>query len=164
MPVEREILLLGDPGLYETSEEVALAELEALRPVFTDLFDCIKAIRRDYGFGRAIAAPQIGVRKRLICMLTDRPYVILNPQLEFPDDEQMEVLDDCMSFPNLLVRVRRYRRCILRYRDEHWVPRELRLEDSLSELIQHEYDHLDGILATMRAIDSRSFVMRKGGC
>lgn len=162
--MEREILLLGDPGLYETSEEVALAELEALRPVFTDLFDCIKAIRRDYGFGRAIAAPQIGVRKRLICMLTDRPYVILNPQLEFPDDEQMEVLDDCMSFPNLLVRVRRYRRCILRYRDEHWVPRELRLEDSLSELIQHEYDHLDGILATMRAIDSRSFVMRKGGC
>lgn len=162
--MEREILLLGDPGLYETSEEAAFAELEDLRPVFTDLFDCIKAIRRDYGFGRAIAAPQIGVRKRLICMLTDRPYVILNPQLEFPDDEQMEVLDDCMSFPNLLVRVRRYRRCILRYRDEHWVPRELRLEDSLSELIQHEYDHLDGILATMRAIDSRSFVMRKGGC
>lgn len=162
--MEREILLLGDPRLYETSEEAAFAELEDLRPVFTDLFDCIKAIRRDYGFGRAIAAPQIGVRKRLICMLTDRPYVILNPQLEFPDDEQMEVLDDCMSFPNLLVRVRRYRRCILRYRDEHWVPRELRLEDSLSELIQHEYDHLDGILATMRAIDSRSFVMRKGGC
>lgn len=161
--MEREILLLGDPRLYEASEEVTLAELEALRPVFTDLFDCIKAIRRDYGFGRAIAAPQIGVRKRLICMLTDQPYVILNPQLEFPDGEQMEVLDDCMSFPSLLVRVRRYRRCVLRYRDEHWAPRELRLEDSLSELIQHEYDHLDGILATMRAIDSRSFVMRKGG-
>ena len=161
--MEREILLLGDPRLYEASEEVSFAELESLRPVFTDLFDCIRAIRRDYGFGRAIAAPQIGVRKRLICALTDRPYVILNPSLEFPDDELMEVLDDCMSFPGLLVRVRRHRRCVLRYRDEHWKPRELRLEDGLSELIQHEYDHLDGILATMRAVDGRSFVMRKGG-
>ena len=43
-------------------------ELEELRSVFTDMFDCIRGIRRDYGFGRAIAAPQIGVQKRLICI------------------------------------------------------------------------------------------------
>lgn len=159
--MEREILLLGDPQLYEVSEEVRREELEQLRPVFTDLFDCIRGIRRDYGFGRAIAAPQIGVKKRLICMLTDRPYVILNPSLEFVGDEMMEVMDDCMSFPNLLVRVRRYRHCILRYRDENWQEREIRMDDDMSELIQHEYDHLDGILATMRAIDSRSFVMKR---
>ncbi len=53
--MEREILLLGDPGLYEISEEVRQEELESLGPVFTDMFDCIKGIRRDYGFGRAIA-------------------------------------------------------------------------------------------------------------
>lgn len=159
--MEREILLLGDPRLYEVSEEVRREELEQLRPVFTDMFDCIKGIRRDYGFGRAIAAPQIGVKKRLICILTDRPYVILNPSLEFVGDEMMEVMDDCMSFPNLLVRVRRYRHCILRYRDENWQEQEMRMDDDMSELIQHEYDHLDGILATMRAIDSRSFVMKR---
>ncbi len=159
--MEREILLLGDPRLYEKCEEVKREELEELRPVFTDLFDCIRGIRRDYGFGRAIAAPQIGVQKRLICMLTDKPYVILNPTLEFVGDEQMELLDDCMSFPGLLVRVRRWRRCILRCRDENWQEREMRLDDDLSELIQHEYDHLDGILATMRAIDDHSFVMKK---
>lgn len=159
--MEREILLLGDPRLYETSAEVKEEELEELRPVFEDLFDCIRGIRRDYGFGRAIAAPQIGVMKRLICMLTDRPYVIINPTLEFVGDEMMELWDDCMSFPGLLVRVRRYRHCILRYRDEHWQLQEKHMDDDMSELIQHEYDHLDGILATMRAIDERAFRMKK---
>ena len=160
--MEREILLLGNPQLYEVSEEVKREELEQLRPVFTDMFDCIKGIRRDYGFGRAIAAPQIGVNKRLICILTDRPYVIINPSLEFIGEEKMELMDDCMSFPNLLVRVRRYRHCVLRYRDENWQEREMRMDDGMSELIQHEYDHLDGILATMRAIDNKSFVMKRG--
>ena len=159
--MEREILLLGDPRLYEASEEVKREELEDLRPVYTDMFDCIRGIRRDYGFGRAIAAPQIGVQKRLICMLTDRPYVIINPTLEFIGDERMELMDDCMSFPKLLVRVRRYRRCVLRYLDENWEPQEKQMEDDMSELIQHEVDHLDGILSTMRAIDSKSFAMKK---
>ncbi len=159
--MEREILLLGNPKLYEVSEEVKFEELEALRPVFEDMFDCIRGIRRDYGFGRAIAAPQIGVQKRLICMLTDKPYVIINPSLEFVGEETMELMDDCMSFPKLLVRVRRYRHCILRYLDENWEPQEKQMDDDMSELIQHEYDHLDGILATMRAIDNKSFVMKK---
>ena len=159
--MEREILLLGDPRLYEVCEAVKQEELEELRPVFIDLFDCIRAIRRDYGFGRAIAAPQIGVMKRVICMLTDRPYVIINPELEFVGDEMMELMDDCMSFPKLLVRVRRYRHCILRYTDENWEKQEKRMDDDMAELIQHEYDHLDGIVATMRAIDNKSFVMKR---
>ena len=159
--MEREILLLGNPALYEISEEVKEEELELLRPVFEDMFDCIRGIRRDYGFGRAIAAPQIGVKKRLICMLTDQPRVIINPTLEPVGDELMELWDDCMSFPKLLVRVRRCRRCILRYRDENWQPQDLLMEDGMSELIQHEYDHLNGILATMRAVDSKSFAMKK---
>ncbi len=159
--MEREILLLGDPRLYQVSEEVKKEELEELRPVFADMFDCIRGIRRDYGFGRAIAAPQIGVMKRLICMLTDKEYVIINPSLEFVGDEMMELMDDCMSFPKLLVRVRRHRHCILRYTDENWQPRTKIMDDDMAELIQHEYDHLDGILATMRAVDDKSFAMKK---
>ena len=159
--MEREILLLGNPQLYEISEEVKREELEDLRSVFKDLFDCIRGIRRDYGFGRAIAAPQIGLQKRIICILTDRPYVIINPTIEFVGDEMMEIMDDCMSFPNLLVRVRRYRHCILHYLDENWEQQEKQMDDDMAELIQHEYDHLDGILATMRAIDNKSFVMKK---
>lgn len=159
--MEREILLLGDPKLYEVSEEIKREDLDEMRPVFDDLFDCIRGIRRDYGFGRAIAAPQIGVQKRLICMLTDKPYVIINPTLEFVGNEMIELMDDCMSFPKLLVRVRRYRHCILRYLDENWEAQEKQMDDDMSELIQHEYDHLDGILATMRAIDNKSFVLKK---
>lgn len=159
--MEREILLLGDSRLYEIAEEVKREELEGLRPAFEDLFDYIRGVRRDYGFGRAIAAPQIGLQKRVICILTDKPYVILNPTLDFIGQEQMELMDDCMSFPNLLVRVRRRRHCILRYRDENWNLQEMRLDDDMAELIQHEYDHLDGILATMRAVDDKAFIMRK---
>ncbi len=154
-------MLLGNPKLYEVSENIKREELDEFHSVFMDMFDCIRGIRRDYGFGRAIAAPQIGIQKRLICMLTDKPYVIINPTLEFVGDEMMELMDDCMSFPKLLVRVRRYRQCILRYLDENWVSQEKQMNDDMSELIQHEYDHLDGILATMRAIDNKSFVMKK---
>ncbi|HCL79747.1 MAG TPA: formylmethionine deformylase, partial [Synergistaceae bacterium] len=75
--------------------------------------------------------------------------------------EQFEVLDDCMSFPNLLVRVMRHRRCRIDYRDMDWVEHSVELEGDLSELLQHEYDHLNGILATMRAVDSRAFVMKR---
>lgn len=79
--MERDILLLGDHRLYELSQKVTREEFESLKPVWTDMFDCIRGIRRRHGFGRAIAAPQIGVKKRLICILTDRPYVIINQRL-----------------------------------------------------------------------------------
>ncbi len=157
----REILLLGDHRLYEASEPVRREELPALAEVVRDLHDTMVDFRARYGAGRAIAAPQIGVRKRLIYMNVDGPAVFINPVLSFPDDETMEVLDDCMSFPGLYVRLTRQRRCVVRYRDMDWAARESVFEDDLSELFQHEYDHLDGILATMRAIDDRSFVMKR---
>lgn len=159
----RDILLLGDPRLYERSAEVAREELPFLRPVVADLRDTLFAFRAKYACGRAIAAPQIGVAKRLIYMEIDRPFAFVNPVLSFPEGEMMEVLDDCMSFPHLLVRVMRYKRCRVDYRDENWTPRALEFEGDLSELLQHEYDHLDGILATMRAKDSRAFVYKPQG-
>jgi len=157
----RDILLLGTPSLYEVSSEVTKEELPSMTSVFEDMFDCIRDIRSKLGFGRGIAAPQIGVNKRIICLLLEKPYIIINPSLEFIGNDMMELMDDCMSFPNLLVRVKRYRHCILRYRDENWAEHEKQMDDDLSELIQHEYDHLDGILATMRAVDSKSFIMKK---
>ena len=64
-----------------------------------------------------------------------------------------------MSFPGLAVKVKRHRRCVLEYSDEGFERRRLELEGDLSELVQHEYDHLDGILATMRAVDDKSLYM-----
>ena len=69
----------------------------------------------------------------------------------------MTVMDDCMSFPGLLVKVERYRECHISYYDMNWKRQNMHLTGDLAELIQHEYDHLDGILATMRAIDEKSF-------
>ena len=158
--MEKEILLLGDARLYQVCEPVRREELAAMPALIADMRDTILAYRRKMGAGRAIAAPQIGVMKRVVCMcLEDAPVAFLNPELSFPDGEMMEVLDDCMSFPGLWVKVRRYRRCRIRYLDALRQPQTLLLEGDLSELLQHEYDHLDGILSTMRAVDGRSFVL-----
>jgi len=156
----KEILMLGNPQLYEVCEEVRREELAQLPALREDLRDTLLAFREKYGAGRAIAAPQIGVRKRVIFRMLDTPILFVNPVLEFPDGEQYEVLDDCMSFPGLYVRVLRHKRVVVHYRDEAWNERRLALEGDMAELIQHEYDHLDGILATMRAIDDKSLVMK----
>ena len=57
----------------------------------------------------------------------------------------------------------RHKRAVIRYKDEDWNDRELHLEGDMSELLQHEYDHLDGILAVMRAMAHKSFVMKWPG-
>lgn len=155
----KEILKLGDPELYEISEEVVSADKEELGSWITDLHDTLLDYRKTYGAGRAIAAPQIGIRKRLLYMLTDKEYVFINPVMHFPDDELMEVLDDCMSFPGLCVNVMRHKRAVITYTDVEGAEQKMELEGDLSELLQHEYDHLDGILATMRAKDNRSFFL-----
>lgn len=158
----KDILLLGNPRLYEISEPVEKKELNAVKEVVADLHDTLIEYRRVHGAGRAIAAPQIGINKRLFYMYIDHAVVFINPVLVFPNNEKFEVLDDCMSFPNLLVKVMRYKKTIIKYRDLEWNECEMELEGDLSELLQHEYDHLDGILATMRAIDNKSFFLK--GC
>ncbi|MBN1685914.1 MAG: peptide deformylase, partial [Spirochaetales bacterium] len=74
--------------------------------------------------------------------------------------EMMEVWDDCMCFPDLLVKVMRHRSCRLRYRNQDWEEESVLLEGDLSELLQHEYDHLEGILAVSRAVDAKSFALK----
>jgi len=158
------VLLLGDPRLHETSAPVEAQEVAGLFPVVQDLHDILfefKARFAHYGAFRGIAAPQIGVMKRLIYVhLGDQSRVMFNPVLENLSGETFELWDDCMCFPNLLVRVQRHRALRLRYHDEHWQQQIWDVEGSVAELIQHEYDHLDGILATQRALDGYSFRWR----
>lgn len=158
--MEKEILKLGNPKLYEKSSPVERTELSQLAPVIQDLHDTLIAFRNQYHAGRAIAAPQIAIQKRILYMYIHQPTVFINPVLKFIGDEEMEVMDDCMSFPNLLVKVRRHKKIRILYRDMEWEEQEMLLEGDLSELLQHEYDHLDGILATMRAIDTYSFYLK----
>ncbi len=155
----REILLLGNPELYEVSAEVRREELENLKPVVQDLHDTLMDFRQKYRKGRAIAAPQIGVLKQLIYQYITNPVVYINPALELKG-EMMELWDDCMSFPDLLVKVRRHRECTVTFYDLDWNYCSVEYHDSMSELLQHEYDHLNGILAVSRAIDGQSFCLR----
>jgi peptide deformylase len=157
----QQILLLGNPLLYETSDNVAEEELEVMQDVIIDLHDTLMSFRKQYGVGRAIAAPQIGVMKRIVYMCIDAvSTVFINPQMEDMSEDMMQVWDDCMCFPELLVKVLRHKSCRVRYRNLNWIEETMMLEGDLSELLQHEYDHLDGILAVSRAIDDKSFAMR----
>jgi peptide deformylase len=156
----REILLLGNPMLYQVCEPVAPDELEEIGPVVIDLRDTLLGFRERWGAGRAIAAPQIGVMKRLVYVEIDEPQVLINPVLNNKSAEMVELWDDCMSFPELFVYVRRHARCDIAFLDLNWKERAMALEGDLSELLQHECDHLDGILAVARAVDGRSFALR----
>ncbi len=159
MPV-REILLLGNPGLLEKSAPVGPAELDAAGLIGEDLRDSMRAFRSRYGWGRAIAAPQIGEHRQIVFMDVDGPHLLINPVITEPSSETIELWDDCMSFPDLLVKVRRYRSCRVTYRDEMWREQSIAAAGALSELLQHEIDHLHGILATMRAVDGSAFSLR----
>jgi len=157
----RQVLLLGNPQLYHESEAVLAEELETIQSVVVDLHDTLMNFRKQYGVGRAIAAPQIGVMKRLVYMsIGEVSTVFINPRLEDMSEERMEVWDDCMCFPDLLVKVVRHTSCRIRYRDRNWKPSSMALRGDLSELLQHEYDHLDGVLAVSRAMDGRSFALK----
>jgi peptide deformylase len=156
----KELLLLGNPKLYEVCEPVKKDERHMIDPVIEDLHDTLMHFRKQHGAGRAIAAPQIGVAKRLIYMNIKEPIVFINPVLDQNSLEKMTVWDDCMCFPDLLVKVERYQRCRITYSDREWKEHKLPLEGDLSELLQHECDHLDGILAVSRAIDKFSFALK----
>jgi peptide deformylase len=156
----REILLLGNPMLYQKSVDISKYELNEVKSIVIDLHDTLIDFRLKYKCGRAIAAPQIGVLKRLIYMNIDNPVILINPKIDQFSADTFEMWDDCMSFPNLLIKVQRYKSCRILYKDLNWNDQEMLLNDGLSELLQHEYDHLEGILAVQRAIDQFSFSLR----
>ncbi|MDI9369952.1 MAG: peptide deformylase [Synergistaceae bacterium] len=158
----REVLLLGDPLLRRRSEPIADFTDSALREEMKDLKEALERFRREHGFGRGIAAPQIGIARRMIALnLGSETFVIANPEIVRRSEETFTMWDDCMSFPDLLVRVRRHVSIDVRYMDEDGAAREWTdIDRARSELLQHETDHLDGILATDRAIKPEEIIYR----
>lgn len=159
----REISLLGNENLYKVSSEISKDEIIKARQVVDDLRDTLKDFRKIHGFGRAIAAPQIDELYRIIYMnFENKEYALINPKLIFPDSQKFQLWDDCMSFPGLEVKLYRYKSCRVEYKDLNFNDCLLEPIGDISELIQHEYDHLDGIMAVQRAIDNKSFRINKG--
>lgn len=159
----RDILQLGNPLLWQRSARVSDITSSETQTLITDLSDTLAGFRERTGFGRGIAAPQIGALQRIIFIRmqpTGFTSALVNPEIVWSSSERMELWDDCFSFPDLLVRVSRAVGCRVSYQDERGGAQIVEAEGDLAELLQHEIDHLDGLLAVDRAVAPQALMTR----
>jgi peptide deformylase len=159
----REVLRMGDPRLLERSEPVQSFGTPELRELIADMRDTMAHLS-----GAGLAAPQIGVLLRVVIFgVTRNPRypdaeevpdtVLVNPVITPIGDEMEEAWEGCLSVPGMRGVVPRHIR--LRYRgfDESGSPIDRTVEGFHARVVQHECDHLDGILYPMRIRDLSQF-------
>lgn len=160
----REIVKMGDPRLLRVAQPVTAFDSDALHALVRDMLETMAAAN-----GAGLAAPQIGVDLRLVIFGTDAPNprypdappvprtVLCNPVIEPLGGEEEEGWEGCLSVPGLRGVVPRWR--AIRYQgvDVHGEPIERVAEGFHARVVQHECDHLDGILYPMRVRDFRRF-------
>jgi len=158
----REVILLGNPVLRERSEKIKDFNQE-VQGILKDLKDTLISLQERKQIGRALAAPQIGCQKRMIyCNLPQEEIVMVNPEIIWKSQEKFEVWDSCFSFNiAFFVRVTRYRSIKVKYLSESGKENTRTFRDDLSELFQHEIDHLEGVLATNHLTDNKNIIMRE---
>lgn len=159
----RTVLRMGDPRLLEVSRQVEAFDTPELHDLLTDMRETMRALN-----GAGLAAPQIGVGLQVVIFgIEDNPRypdaevvpytVLINPQLEAIGDEMEEGWEGCLSVPGMRGVVPRYRQ--LRYRgfDQYGAAIDRSVSDFHARVVQHEVDHLMGILYPMRIRDMRNF-------
>ena len=159
----RDVLRMGDPRLLQRSAEVARFGTAELSSLLQDMRDTMAHLS-----GAGLAAPQIGVLQRVVIfgVASNLRYpdvdpvpdtVLINPQLTPLADEIEEGWEGCLSVPGMRGLVPRWTR--LRYRgfDEHGKPFEREVDGFHARVVQHEVDHLDGILYPRRIRDLTKF-------
>ena len=159
----REVLRMGDPRLLQRSAEVTQFNTPELAQLLADMRDTMAQLN-----GAGLAAPQIGVNLRVVIFGVERnprypdaepvPYTeLINPVLAPLSDELEDGWEGCLSVPGLRGVVPRFRR--LRYRglDPSGTIIEREVEGFHARVVQHECDHLDGILYPMRVRDFTRF-------
>ncbi|MDI6766641.1 MAG: peptide deformylase [Bacteroidota bacterium] len=159
MPI-KEILLLGNPILRTKCENVKKFNDAQTKNTVQDLQETLDNFRTTYGFGKGIAAPQIGVNKKIIFLNVDKPLALLNPIIVRKSRQLMVLWDDCFSFPDLMIKVKRNVSVDVEYKNINGIRKTIHATGDISQLLQHEIDHLDGILAIDRAIDSHHIILR----
>jgi peptide deformylase len=164
MPL-RTILQLGDPRLREVALPVEDPSAPEVAALVADLADTLAHWRATTGYGRGIAAPQLGIPQRVIFLQLpgEKPWPLINPQIIERSSEKIVVWDACLSFLSIFMQVERHRDVTVRYRDLAGRQQEVRAKEArnLSELLQHEIDHLDGVLAVDRITDIKSLCTRE---
>jgi len=156
----KEIFLLGNPLLRQRCRIVRDPRSEETRQIIADLRDTLAEFRSHRGFGRGIAAPQIGSSQKIIYVNSDYTGALINPVITRKSRMRFRLWDDCFSFPDLLVHVQRNYSVVVSFTDEQGKRRQLHAKGAFAELLQHEIDHLNGVLAIDRAVDSRHIILR----
>ncbi len=156
----RKVLQLGDPVLREASSEVQDASAPEIHALVEDLQDTLAFWRKATGYGRGLAAPQIGVSKRVIFLRLPgkEPWPLVNPKIIERSSERIVVWDACLSFLSIFMQVERNQEITVQYQDLQGKTHAIQVGEArnLSELLQHEIDHLDGILCIDRVTDLRT--------
>jgi peptide deformylase len=157
----RRVLKMGDPLLYRKAEPVKGFNTPELDALVADMFDTMAALN-----GAGLAAPQIGVLQRVVIFSVESnprypdvehvpTTVLINPILTPIGDEMEEGWEGCLSVPGLRGLVTRHKS--LRYTgfDQHGTPIDRTVSGFHARVVQHECDHIDGILYPMRLRDIR---------
>lgn len=143
----RNIVQLGDPLLREIAEPVPLEDIGSAetQSLVRDLRDTLHEFQRIHLTGRGIAAPQIGVCRQVVCIdYPEASLVLINPVITERSDEMFGVWDSCFSYWGMVFLVPRHRLITVEYLDTDGVRQSLVAEGALSELLQHEIEHLHG--------------------
>ena len=159
----RPVLKMGDPLLLQVAQPVEKFDTPELRALLVDMHDTMAALN-----GAGLAAPQIGVSQQIVIFGVERnprypqaeevPYtVLINPKLDPIGEDVEEGWEGCLSVPGMRGLVPRYKRLRYRGRDQVGAPIDRTVSDFHARVVQHEVDHLNGILYPMRIRDLRNF-------
>jgi len=157
----RPVRLLGDPVLRSECESVKRPQSSAVKLVADDLQETLRDLRARYGYGSGLAAPQIGAPMRLVYVETDAPLFLTNPQILDVGTDDFQVWDGCFSVPDLLVRVQRAYHISVGFQDLKGERYQLDAHGEFAALLQHEIDHLDGVLTVDRPSGIDAFCLRQ---
>ena len=161
----RAVRQLGDPALRRVCATVPDATAPEILALVNDLSDTLAFWRDTTGYGRGIAAPQIGVAQRVIFLRLpgEEPWPLINPEIAERSAERIVVWDACLSFLSIFMEVERNRDITVRYQDLQGEWQETRAGElrNLSELLQHEIDHLDGVLCIDRVTDVKTICTKE---
>jgi peptide deformylase len=142
----REIVLMGDPVLRTAAEDVTAFD-EDLRSLVRDMFETMY-----HAEGIGLAAPQIGLPMRLIVVdlhredEDDEPLALVNPRVTWQSPETDKLPEGCLSIPGLEEVVERATQVVVEAHDPEGAPVTVKADDLLARALQHEIDHIDGIL------------------
>ena len=160
--VVKEVLMIGNPALREPSADIAFDD-PGLQYILPDLKDTLTHLQETKRIGRALAAPQIGyVKKAIYFQIPDNAFYILNPDILEHSDEMIDVWDSCYSFDvAFFVKIPRHNRIKVRFLTPDGEEKVEEYIGDMAELVQHEVDHLFGVLATDHLKDPKNVILRQ---